>query len=352
MTDMPTERPDIDAQAAVAGAYRLSSRKRSGGFLRGNSLLGLIVRRILLGIVLLWAISVVIFAGTQILPGDVATAMLGQQATPQAVENIRKELGLERPAIQRYSEWLVNAVQGDLGRSYSNRQDIAKSIAPRLSNTLYLAAMSALFAIPLALLLGLISVLYAGTVIDRGIAVATLATISLPEFFVAYILIAYLAISLGLLPSSALVTSSMSGWQRLTAVALPCMTLVIAVTGHMVRMTRASLLSVMSSPYIETAQLKGLPRWRILLKHALPNALSPVINVIALNLAYLVVGVVVVEVIFVYPGMGQYMVDHVAKRDVPVVQACGLIFAAVYIGLNIIADVIVILTNPRLRHPR
>lgn len=345
MTDVSPDQSASDSKKAAT-----SDRTYSVGFLRGSSLSGLIFKRLLLGVVLLWAISVVIFAGTQILPGDVATAMLGQQATPQAVENIRKELGLERPAVQRYTEWLGNAVQGDLGRSYSNRQDIAKSIAPRLSNTLYLAAMAALFAIPIALLLGIISVLYAGTAIDRGIAAATLSTISLPEFFVAYILIAYFAISLGLLPSSAIVNPSMSGWQRLTAIALPCMTLVIAVTGHMVRMTRASLLAVMSSPYIETAQLKGLPRWRILLKHALPNALSPVINVVALNLAYLVVGVVVVEVIFVYPGMGQYMVDHVSKRDVPVVQACGLIFAAVYIGLNIIADVIVILTNPRLRH--
>jgi len=343
-------RPDHFPPHATSAA--ITARQFSRKFLRSNSLPALVLKRLLLGIVLLWAISVVIFAGTLILPGDVATAMLGQQATPQAVENIRKELGLERPALQRYAEWLGKAVQGDLGRSYSNRQDIAKSIAPRLSNTIYLAAMAALIAIPISLVLGLVSVLYAGTAIDRGIAVATLSTISLPEFFVAYILIAYFAISLGILPSSAIINSSMSGWQRLIAIALPCMTLVIAVVGHMVRMTRASLLAVMSSPYIETAQLKGLPRWRILLKHALPNALSPVINVIALNLAYLVVGVVVVEVIFVYPGMGQYMVDHVSKRDVPVVQACGLIFASVYIGLNLLADVLVILTNPRLRHPR
>ncbi len=345
-----TQKPIQTAHSAQTSQFTF--RRSAARIWRSSGLMSMIVRRLLLGILLLWATSVVIFAGTQILPGDVATAMLGQQATPQAVESIRKELGLERPAIQRYGEWLGNAVQGDLGRSYSNRQDIAKSIAPRLGNTLYLASVSALFAIPLALILGIISVLYAGRAVDRTIAVATLGTISLPEFFVAYILIAYLAVSLGLLPSSALVTSSMSGWQRLVAVSLPCMTLVIAVTGHMARMTRASLMAVMSSPYIETAQLKGLPRWLILLKHALPNALSPVVNVIALNLAYLVVGVVVVEVIFVYPGMGQYMVDHVAKRDVPVVQACGLIFAAVYIGLNIIADVMVMLTNPRLRHPR
>lgn len=317
-----------------------------------NSVVALIIKRILLGCVLLWATSVIIFAGTQILPGDVATAMLGQQATPQAVVAIRNELGLDRPAPERYVEWLSGVVRGDLGRSTSNKQDIAKNIAPRLSNTLFLAAVTAVMAIPLAILLGIISVLYAGTVIDRGIGLVTLSAISLPEFFVAYILIAWLSVSWGWLPSSALVTGNMSLPQKFVAVILPCLTLVVAVVGHMMRMTRAALLNVMSSAYVETALLKGLPRRRIIWHHAFPNALAPLVNVIALNLAYLIVGVVVVEVIFVYPGMGQFMVDHVSKRDVPVIQACGLIFASVYIILNIVADVIIIFTNPRLRHPR
>lgn len=317
-----------------------------------NSIAALIIKRILLGLVLLWAASVIIFAGTQILPGDVATAMLGQQATPEAVASIRKDLGLDRPAPERYMEWLGQAVQGDLGRSQSNKQDIAKNIAPRLENTLFLAGITALVAVPLAILLGIISVLYLGTVIDRGIALVTLSLVSLPEFFVAYILIAWLSVTLGWLPSGALITANMTLGQKLFAIVLPSLTLVIAVVGHMMRMTRAALLHVMSSAYVETAILKGLPRYRIIWRHALPNALAPLVNVIAINLAYLIVGVVVVEVIFVYPGMGKFMVDHVAKRDVPVIQACGMIFASVYIILNIIADVVIILTNPRLRFPK
>lgn len=319
---------------------------------KGRTVLSLLFKRLVAGLLLLWAVSVLIFAGTQILPGDVATAMLGQQATPQAVAKIRADLGLEKPAPVRYVQWLGNAVQGDFGRSYSNRQDIAKSIVPRLKNTLFLAAMAAVIAVPLALGLGILSVLYAGTWVDRTIGLVTLSAISLPEFFAGYLLIAYFSISHFWLPSSATVSDSMPLAQRLIVMALPCMTLVLAVVGHMMRMTRAALLNVMASPYIETAILKGLPARRVVWKHALPNALSPIISVVSLNLAYLIVGVVVVEVIFVYPGMGQYLVDHVSKRDVPVVQAAGLIFAAVYIGLNIVADLLAILANPRLRHPR
>lgn len=342
-----SNRPLADGIDQIEAVTPLPTCKTKSG-----NLFSLLLRRLLLGLVLLWAVSVVIFAGTQILPGDVATAMLGQQATPEAVANIRKELGLEKPAPVRYAEWLGGAVRGDFGRSYSNRQDIAKSIAPRLRNTLYLAAMAALIAVPLSILLGIVSVLYAGTWIDRTIGLVTLSAISLPEFFAGYLLIAYFSVSHFWLPSSATVSDSMPLGQRLTFMLLPCLTLVLAVVGHMMRMTRAALLNVMASPYIETALLKGLPAWRVVWKHALPNALSPIVNVVALNLAYLVVGVVVVEVIFVYPGMGQYLVDHVAKRDVPVVQAAGLVFAAVYIVLNIIADMVSILANPRLRHPR
>ncbi|WP_390888849.1 ABC transporter permease [Devosia neptuniae] len=312
----------------------------------------MLIRRVLMGLVVLWAISALIFAGTQILPGDVATAMLGQQATPEAVEGIRKELGLERPPVVRYVAWLGGVLHGDLGRSTSNKQDIATSIAPRLANTLFLASVAAAIAVPLAILLGLIAARFAGTLADRVINIVTLGAISLPEFFAGYLLIAFFSITLGWFPSGSTVSPDMGLLPRLQAIALPAATLVIAVLGHMMRMTRAALLNVMSAPYIETAELKGLSPWRVIWKHALPNALSPIINVVALNMAYLVVGVVVVEVIFVYPGMGQYMVDHVSKRDVPVVQACGLIFAAVYILLNLVADIAAVIANPRLRHPR
>jgi peptide/nickel transport system permease protein len=254
--------------------------------------------------------------------------------------------------VLRYVQWLGRLLHGDLGISYSNRQDIASSLWPRLENTLFLAGFAAVVATPLALFLGGISVLYRDRFLDRAINIVTLAAISLPEFFVGYLLIAYVAVQWNWLPTNSLVFDGMPLVDRLEAVLLPCLTLVLAVLGHMMRMTRAALINVMSAPYIETARLKGLPPWRIISRHALPNVLGPIINVVMLNVAYLVVGVVVVEILFVYPGMGQYMVDHVTKRDVPVVQACGLVFAAIYIGLNLIADILTIVVNPRLRMKR
>ncbi len=318
----------------------------------GGPLLRMIAQRIALGVLLLWAVSAVIFAGTQILPGDVATAMLGQQATPEAVANIRNELGLNRPAIVRYFDWLGHAVRGDFGKSYTNHQDIAKSIGKRLGNTLFLASAAAVISVPLAILLGILAVRFRNTFFDRFLSIVTLSAVSLPEFFAGYLLIVLFAVKLRWLPSTATIRDSMSFGQQLHAIALPTLTLVLVVVGYMMRMTRAAVLNVLSSAYIETAELKGISPSRIIWRHALPNALAPIVNVVALNLAYLVVGVVVVEVIFVYPGMGQYMVDHVAKRDVPVVQACGMVFASVYIILNLIADLAAVLANPRLRHPR
>jgi peptide/nickel transport system permease protein len=318
----------------------------------GGPLTKMIAQRIGLGLLLLVAVSALIFVGTQILPGDVATAMLGQQATPEAIANIRAELGLDKPAVVRYFEWLAGAVTGDFGVSYTNRQDIATNIGRRLGNTLFLASAAAAIAVPLAIFLGVLAVRYRNSFFDRFISIVTLSTVSLPEFFAGYLLILLFAVQLRWFPSTATIRDSMSLGQQLYVIALPTLTLVLVVVGHMMRMTRAAVLNVLSSAYIETAELKGLTPSRIIWKHALPNALAPIVNVVALNLAYLVVGVVVVEVIFVYPGMGQYMVDHVSKRDVPVVQACGLVFAAVYIGLNIIADVAAVVANPRLRHPR
>jgi peptide/nickel transport system permease protein len=319
---------------------------------RGGLLTRMLAQRIALGVLLLWAVSVLIFAGTQILPGDVATAMLGQTATPEAVANIRKDLGLDRPAVVRYVDWLSHAVRGDFGKSYTNRQDIAKNIGRRLGNTLFLAAAAAAIAVPLAIILGLVAVRYRNTLFDKFISIVTLSAVSLPEFFAGYLLILLFAVQLRWFPSTSTIRPTMGFGQQLYAIALPTLTLVLVVVGHMMRMTRAAVLNVLSSAYIETAELKGVSPSAIIWKHALPNALAPIVNVVALNLAYLVVGVVVVEVIFVYPGMGQYMVDHVSKRDVPVVQACGLVFAAVYIVLNLIADLASVLANPRLRHPR
>jgi peptide/nickel transport system permease protein len=243
-------------------------------------------------------------------------------------------------------------MQGDLGTALTNGRDIAESLGFRLRNTLFLAFWAAVISVPLAIFLGLLAVRYKDRIPDKVISAVTLTTISIPEFMIGYILIYWVSIKAGWFSSVAIINDSMSLGEKLNAIAIPVMVLTLVVLAHMMRMTRAAILNVMQSAYIETAELKGMGKLNIIAKHAFPNAIAPIVNVVMINLAYLVVGVVVVEVVFAYPGMGQYLVDHVAKRDVPVVQACGLIFAAVYIGLNLIADIVSILANPRLRHPK
>ena len=243
-------------------------------------------------------------------------------------------------------------MQGDLGTALTNGRDIADSLGGRLKNTLFLAFWAAVISVPLAIFLGLLAVRYKDRWPDKLISGVTLTTISIPEFMIGYVLIYWISIKLGWFSSVAIINDGMTLGQKLNAIAIPVMVLTLVVLAHMMRMTRAAILNVMQSAYIETAELKGMRMLTIIRKHAFPNAIAPIVNVVMLNLAYLVVGVVVVEVVFAYPGMGQYLVDHVSKRDVPVVQACGLIFAAVYIGLNLIADIVSILANPRLRHPK
>ena len=317
-----------------------------------SPILKLVAQRIALGILLLLAVSVLIFAGTQILPGDVAQAILGQSATPESLANLREQLGLNQPAYIRYFHWLGGVLTGDLGTAMSSGQDIATSIKERLWNTLFLAFWAAVVAIPLAIILGLIAVRYRNGWVDKLISGLALASTSFPEFFIGYLLVYFFAVKWQIFPAISTVFDGMSFGERMQAIVLPATALTLVVLAHMMRMTRAAILNVMQSAYVETAELKGLSAFAVIRKHAFPNAIAPIINVVMLNLAYLVVGVVVVEVIFVYPGMGQYLVDHVTKRDVPVVQAVGLIFAAVYISLNIIADIAAIVANPRLRHPK
>ena len=317
-----------------------------------HPILKLVVQRIALGLLLLLAVSFVLFLGVEMLPGDTAQAILGQSATPVALANLREALGLNEPALTRYFKWLGHALQGDLGVALTNGQDIAKSIGQRFGNTLFLASCAGAIAVPLAIMLGLIAARYNGRWPDKLISGVTLATISLPEFVAAYFVIFLLTQVIPVFQPVSMVFPGMTFWQKLNAVALPVIVLVMVVLAHMMRMTRAAILNVMQSAYVETAELKGLTPMQVIWRHALPNAIAPIISVVVINLAYLVVGVVVVEVVFSYNALGQYLVDHVAKRDLPVVQAVGIIFAAVYIGLNILADVLGIVANPRLRHPK
>lgn len=316
-----------------------------------TSITGLVLKRLTSGLVTLVLVSLMVFAGTEILPGDVAEAILGQQATAESVQALRDKLGLDRPAIVRYFEWLWNFAQGDLGRSLASGREISSLINGRLGNSFFLALTAAAIAIPISVLLGLLAALYEDKLVDKGITISTLIFVSTPDFLIGYLLLLWGAVKLGWFPALSRMSSGMSFGDQLYVIAMPCLTLALVVSAHTMRLTRAAILQVMSQPYVEMAELKGASRKRIILKHAFPNALSPVLNIILLTLAYLIVGVVVVEAVFNYSGMGRLMIDAVSKRDMPLVQACGLIFASVYVLLNLTADILSILTNPRRRRP-
>lgn len=317
-----------------------------------DDVLGIVLKRLGLGLATLLVVSVLIFGAVEFLPGDVAQAVLGQGATEETVAAMREQLGLDRPAATRYFEWFSGVLSGDFGSSLITRAPVAETIGPRFVNTLLLALYAAVIAVPLAIFLGVLAALFRNSLFDRISNVGTLVSISSPEFFLGYILILYLAVNTGYFHSIAKLDEDMVFSEKLHRMFLPALTMVLVVVAHMMRMTRAAIISLLSSPYIEMARLKGIPEWKVVARHALPNSWAPIINVVALNLAYLITGVVLVEVVFVYPGIGQLLVDSVTKRDFPVVQACCLIFAATFILLNLAADVGTILTNPRLRHPK
>ncbi len=317
-----------------------------------KNVLLLILKRWGASLITIFVISVIIFIGVELLPGDVAETVLGQSATPETVAAFRKELKLDLPPHIRYGEWLKDFVHGDFGTSLANGRPVSELIGWRLSNTLFLAATTALIAVPLAIFLGILAAFYRNTFFDKLISITTLSFISFPEFFIAYILISLLSVKLNLFPSLSIIDKDMGFGGKIYAILLPSLTLTCVVTAHMMRQTRAAIINVLASAYIEMAQIKGIRRLRIIYHHAFPNSLSPVINVVAVNLAYLVVGVVIVEVVFVYPGLGQLLVDSVAKRDLPVVQASGLIFSIAYIFLNLAADVLSMLSNPKLRQSK
>ena len=319
----------------------------------------MIMRRLGIGVVTLWVVSILMFAGTEILPGDVAEIMLGQEATPESLAALREKLGLNKSAPVRYLEWLGDMATFDLGLSLAGHSGtggggatIEVLIGARLQNTLLLSSIVAAISVPLSVTLGLLAAMFPTSLFDRAVTFSTLCLVAVPEFFVATMLVLILAVQLQWLPSIATMTDFDSVWDMLRSLSLPILTLCFVLLAQMARMTRAAVLNVMSSPYIEMAILKGVPRRRIILRHALFNAIGPIVNIIALNLAYLVSGVVVVEVIFAFPGLAKLMVDGVQVRDMPLVQACGMIFCATYVVLILVSDIASIVSNPRLRHPR
>lgn len=309
----------------------------------------LILRRLGSGLLTLWLVTILVFIGTQLLPGDVAQAVLGQSATPEAVAALRIEMGLDRPASVRYFAWIAGLLQGDLGVSLANGAKISGLIAERLSNSLLLAGLTALLVVPAAILLGLVSAMYPESIFDRAVSVLTMLLVAIPEFLLGTLLVLVFAVQLRWLPAISYISEFRSIGQLFQSMALPVLTLSLVLLAQMARMTRSTILNILGSSYIEMAVLKGVRRHRIVFRHALVNAMGPIANVVALNLAWLVSGVVIVETIFAYPGLAKLIVDGVASRDYPVIQSCALIFCSAYILFILSADIAAIVSNPRLR---
>jgi peptide/nickel transport system permease protein len=312
-------------------------------------MLGLISRRIFLGGITVFLVSIIIFLGVEILPGDACTAYLEREAKGKLLENCRTELGLDRPASTRYLSWASNALQGDLGVSAKGNKSIATLVGDRLMNTLLLAVCAMAVGIPLALILGIISALWRDKPADLIISTLTIFAMTIPEFVTATLLILVFSVSLGWVPGIVLTSASAPVSEFFPEILLPITVLAMVMTAHILRTVRSSVIEAMASDYTQMATLKGVPYWRIVFKHVLPNALLPTINVVALTIAWLLGGVVVIETVFNYPGLGRMMIDSISDRDLPITQAIALIIASVYVGVNLTADLLTMLANPRLR---
>ncbi|MBE9375663.1 ABC transporter permease [Saccharopolyspora sp. HNM0983] len=310
----------------------------------------LLVKRILLGLVILWAVSVVVFLATQALPGDAARAILGKEATPERLAALRDQLHLDDPIWVQYFSWLGNMFQLDLGESYASGMPVTELLGSRLNNSVALMLCATAISVPLSIIVGTYSALRRDTAFDHTTSVLSLVLASLPEFVVGIVLVLIFSTGmLNLLPAVFVMTGSDSAWSDPVQLILPTATMVLAVSPYIVRIMRATMIEVLESEYVQQARLKGLPERTVIARHALPNAIGPVAQVIALQLAWLAGGVVLVEFLFRFPGIGFALVDAVNNRDLPVVQTLTLAIAAVYIVVNLLADIVSLATNPKVR---
>jgi peptide/nickel transport system permease protein len=316
-----------------------------------HGITGFVLRRVLLGVVTLVLVSLVVFAATQALPSDPARAILGRTSTPESVATLRQQLDLNHSAVYQYTHWLGRFVTGDLGKSLAARgEPVTKVLGKRLENSTFLVFLAAVFSVPLSILLGVIAARRRDGPLDHALSLTVLGFAALPEFVVGIVLVLLLATSvLHWLPAVSLIPPDDAPWQHLKELVLPTVTLVLAVSPYIARIMRASMVEVLESDFVEMARLKGMPERHVLWRHAVPNAIAPAIQVIALNLAYLAGGIVVVEFVFAYPGIGSAFVDAVANRDLPIVQALAVVIAAAYVVFNLLADIATILVSPRLR---
>lgn len=327
-----------------------TSASGGAGFGVNPIIVRLIASRVGTSFLLLLAVSVVVFAGTDLLPGDVAQMVLGQGATPAALQGLRQALHLDQPAPVRYLRWLGGLLSGDPGVSLVNGMPVAELVAGRLANSLRLALLTTVVTVPLALTVGITAAVWRGSLYDRIVNVITVATVSVPEFLFATLAVLVFAVRLHWLPALSYGINAETWSGMLRSFTLPVCTLALAIFAQMARMTRAALVNTLGSSYVEMAVLKGVRPVRLVLRHALPNALGPVANAVALSLSFLLGGVVIVETVFNYPGLAKLMVDAVSTRDMPLVQACAMIFCTAYLLLVLIADLVAILANPKLRH--
>jgi peptide/nickel transport system permease protein len=312
----------------------------------------LISRRLAIGLGIALAMSVLVFVGTEVLPGDAATAILGRNANPAATAALREKLGLDAPIPQRYAQWLGKSVRGDFGTSFAADEPVARYISDRMTNTGLLALGAFLVILPLSILLGVWSGARAHRGLDHMISTGTLGAAALPEFVVGSLLAAVVAAKFGLLPPVSLVAPGASPLAHPSILVLPVLTLVITGVAYPTRILRASVVDLLESDFVQMARLNGVGETRIVWRHVLPNALAPSIQAFALTLQYLIGGVIVVETVFQYPGIGGGLVNAVLVRDIPVVQAIALLIAATYIVINVFADVLVVLVTPKLRTRR
>ncbi len=312
----------------------------------------LIARRLALGVLTIWLVSGIIFVGVQALPGDSCTAYLGRAAQGTRLENCRRDFGLERPALTRYVKWTLGAVRGDFGVSLKGKKPISETVSTRFRNTVILGATASIIGVPLAILLGIIAALWRDRLPDLWVSTTAIFAMTIPEFVSSTVLILIFSVWLGWLPGIVITQPDAPLFEFLSDIILPIVALALVMTAHILRMVRTSVIDVMASDYVQMAQLKGVPYWQMVFKHVLPNALLPTINLVALTIAWLLGGTIVIEVVFNYPGLGRLMVQAISFRDLATVQAVALILATLYVGLNLFADLLTLVANPRLRTMR
>jgi peptide/nickel transport system permease protein len=312
----------------------------------------LFLQRLVLGLLTLVFVSGIVFVAVEALPGDACTALLGRMAKGTRLDNCRRDSGIERPALTRYAEWTLGALQGDFGVSLKRNKPISDIIGSRLRNTLVLGLSATLIGVPIAIFLGIIAGLWRDRPPDLWVSTIAIFAMTIPEFVSSTLLILIFSVWLGWLPGIVTTPPNAPLVEFLSDIILPIIALALVMTAHILRMVRTSVIDVMASDYVQMAQLKGVPYWRMVFRHVLPNALLPTINLVAVTIAWLVGGGVVIEVVFNYPGLGRLTIDAIADRDLALVQAIALILAAVYIGLNLFADLLTLVANPRLRTMR